>query len=268
MEQQWALVTGASRGLGYAMADCLASKSYNIAMIARGDEELFDAQAKLSKKYPEVRFIAKSMDLSGADAAEKAYAWVKEQGIRISFLVNNAGIYVYQPLTTTPAALQNEIINLDITALTSLCRLFGADMIEDVEASRKKFGSKRKALKCYILNVASYSVYMPIAELGLYAGCKAYVKTFSRCLQREFRSKGVYVTAVAPAGIDTTLMGLRPSIQKLAVRLGFLASPRSVARKSIRATLCRRPYHIPGWYNALFIPFLSLAQPIFSKVLK
>lgn len=255
MEKPWALVTGGSRGLGYALAECLAEKGYNLIIISRADDELEDARKKIAEKYPDVQIIARVQDLSVVGSAEQVYEWTKEQGIRISFLANNAGIYIYQPLVDTPAELQNEIINLDITALTSLCRLYGADMIESKE-------------KCYILNIASYSVYMPIAELGLYAGCKAYVKTFSRCLQREMKSKGVYVTAVAPAGINTSLMGLRPQIQNLAVKLGFLASPRSIARKSLRATFLRIPYHIPGWYNALFIPFLGICQSLFKKVLK
>lgn len=264
MNNKWALVTGGSRGLGYATAECLAEKGYNIIIVSRGEAELMEAQQRLAEKFPALQILAKVHDLSVPGSAEELYAWTSSQGIRVSFLVNNAGIYIYQPLVTTPAELQNEIVNLDITALTSLCRLYGADMIEDVEASRKV---SKKALKCYILNIASYSVYMPIADLGLYAGCKAYVKTFSRCLQREMKSKGVYVTAVAPAGINTTLMRLRPEIQNLAVKLGFLASPRNIAQKSLWATFHSKPYHIPGWYNALFIPMLGLCQPIFKKVL-
>ena len=149
---------------------------------------------------------------------------------------------------------------VNLNALASLCRLFGADMARQKELDP----AKRK----YILNIASYSVYMPIEGFGFYAGSKAFVRIFSKCFAKEMRHAGVKVTAVAPAGMDTTLMGLKPGIQKLARATGFLASPDRIARISIRAMKTRCiGYWIPGWYNMLFIPFLWLFQPVFNKVL-
>lgn len=275
MEQSWAIVTGGGSGLGLAIAKRLAGQGYDIVIVGRNEQKLSDAAAVIQACFErdarcdaefgtqcDVRphVLTFLIDLSEDGAPEKLYDWAMEQGIHPDVLVNNAGMYIYDKVLAVSPDRQKNLLGVNVNALASLCRLFGADMARQKELDP----AKRK----YILNIASYSVYMPIEGFGFYAGSKAFVRIFSKCFAKEMRHAGVKVTAVAPAGMDTTLMGLRPGIQRLARATGFLVSPDRIARISLRAMKSWRiSYWIPGWYNILFIPFLWMFQPIFKKVL-
>lgn len=254
----WAVVTGGSSGLGFAIARRLALKGYDLVLVSRSQARLEAAAAEIGETGRKV--LVFPLDLSLPESPQRLYDWTEAGGIVPDVLVNDAGMYVYEKLTDIDAKKAESLINLNVSALTSLCRLYGSRMCSMPD--RKKHAR-------HILNIASYSVYMPVEGFSLYASSKAYVRLFSRCIAKEFRREGVYVTAVAPAGIDTGLMNLRPPIRRLASRLGFLASADRIARISLRAmgTKCIR-YWIPVWYNVLFIPFIWMFQPLFKKVLK
>lgn len=255
----FAIVTGGNSGLGLAIAERLAGQGYDLVLVARNEARLKDAALAINGKNPSCKVLIRSLDLSAAGAAEELFRWTESQGVKADILVNNAGMYVYGRVTDVDAEKQESLLGLNVRALTALCRLYGADMAGQYAAD----GRRR-----YILNIASYSVYISIDGFALYAGSKAYVRTFSRCLAKELAGSGVSVTAVAPAGMDTGLMNLRPGIRKLSKSTGFLAPPSTIARISLRVMKisCIR-YWIPLWYNVLAIPFLWMFQPIFKKVL-
>ena len=271
---KYALITGGSSGLGLSIAKRLASQGYNLVLVSRSEERLaaarqsiFDCLKEKAQKAtgtengacsPDIRIFP--LDLSDVSAPHRLHDWTTEQGIMPDILVNDAGMYIYKNLCEIPEGTQNSLIALNINALTSLCRLYGMDMAQENEG--------KDAHTRYILNIASYSVYMPIEGFSLYASSKAFVRTFSRCIAKELHHKGVKVTAVAPAGMDTGLMHLRPGIRKFARNLGFLANTDTIARISLRAMKTRGiHYWIPLWFNVLFIPFLWMFQPLFKKVL-
>lgn len=258
---RYAIVTGGSSGLGFAIAKRLANQGYNLILVSRSEEKLTAArQSILDNTACPVEILIFPLDLSEVSAPEKLHDWTFGLGITPDILVNDAGMYIYKPLCEIPTIEQKRLIALNINALTSLCRLYGSDM------ARENAG--KDAHTRHILNIASYSVYMPIEGFSLYASSKAFVRTFSRCVAKELRHKGVKVTAVAPAGIDTDLMHLKPGIRKLARSLGLLASTDTIARISLRAMKTKGlHYWIPLWFNALFIPFLWMFQPLFKKVL-
>lgn len=261
MKQAWAIVTGGGSGLGLAIAKRLAGQGYDIVIVGRNAQKLSDAAAAIRSCFEnEGRVLTLPLDLSEDGAPEKLYEWAADEDIHPDILVNNAGMYIYDKVLDVTPDRQKNLIGVNVNALASLCRLFGVDMArqKDLDPAKRK----------YILNIASYSVYMPIEGFGFYAGSKAFVRIFSKCFAKEMRHSGVKVTAVAPAGMDTTLMGLEPGIQKLARATGFLVSPDRIARISLRAMRTRCiGYWIPVWYNVLFIPFLWLFQPVFKKVL-
>lgn len=259
----WAIVTGGSSGLGKAVANRLARDGYDLVIVSRSAQRLQSAADGIKAECPEREVLFLPLDLSLADAPQRLYDWAAEKGIHPTVLVNDAGMYIYRPVTLISESERQSLINLNIGTLSGLCALFGAMMQEDAQKERTA-GVKTSR---HIVNIASYSVYMPIWGFSMYAGSKAFVRTFSRCIGKEMRPFGVYVTAVAPAGIDTNLMNLRPGIRKLASSLGLLAGPDTIARIGLRAAKHRRRYCIPLWYNALFIPFLWMFQPLFKKVL-
>lgn len=264
MDKSWAIVTGGGSGLGLSIAKTLAKQGYDIVIVGRNTQKLSDATVQIQKCREngiQPHVLAFSLDLSEDGAPEKLYEWVANEDIHPDVLVNNAGMYIYDRVLDVNSDRQKNLLGVNVNALASLCRLFGADMARQKELDP----AKRK----YILNIASYSVYMPIEGFGFYAGSKAFVRTFSKCFAKEMRHAGVKVTAVAPAGMDTALMGLKPGVQKLARDMGFLVNPDRIARISLRAMKTRCiTYWIPIWYNVLFIPFLWMFQHIFKKVLK
>ena len=106
----------------------------------------------------------------------------------------------------------------------------------------------------YILNMSSYSVWMPFPGMALYTATKAYVRCFSKAFAKEVAERGVRVTAVCPAGVATDLYGLSPKWQHIGRRLGVLISPDSCARRGLRALWRGRRCIVPDWWNRLFVP--------------
>jgi len=253
-----AIITGGSSGLGFALAQRLAKQGYDIIIAARNAE-------KLEKAAEEIRrtsgrdVIALPCDLSVESEVYEFHNKIVGMGIVPDILVNNAGMYIYSRFLDSSQEQQNKIINLNVNSLATMCRLFGKDMAET---------DSNHPHRRYILNIASYSVYMPIEGFSLYASSKAFVRLFCKCIAKELSPYNIKVTAVAPAGMDTSLMNLRPGVQKLARSFGFLVKPDTIARISLRAMRCKHiNYWIPLWYNVLFIPFLMLFQPLYKKVL-
>lgn len=257
----WAIVTGGSSGLGLALAKRLARQGYDLVLVSRSKERLDEAAAQIARNAVGRDIRVFPLDLSVPGAAERLHEWTDAQGISPDILVNNAGMYFYECVTDVDKSRQEALLGLNVSALASMCRLYGRDMASYA-------GGGRPSGK-YILNIASYSVYMPIEGFAYYAGSKAFVRTFNRCFAKEMRRSGVKVAAVAPAGMDTDLMNLRPGIRKLARAFGFLASTDTIARISLRVMRSRYlHYWIPLCHNVLFIPFLRLFDPLFRKVLK
>lgn len=241
----WALVTGGSAGIGLAIARELLMQEYRVILVSRSSERLQTARhTLLAETGKGEEYIAiHAADLTQTDAPAKLLHWTEEQGYTIEVLVNNAGMYYFRDAVSLPVDDVERIISLNVRSLALLCRLFGEKMATQ--------GSG------YILNLSSYSVYMKLPGWSLYSGTKAFVRNFSITFGREMRSRGVYVTTAAPAGVATELMGLPPKVFRLAKKTGFLMRPETCAKRLVRALFRRREYTIPGWYNRLWIPLLS-----------
>ena len=242
-----ALVTGASTGIGRCYAAQLADLGYNLVVVSQNEEILRRTADEIAAQYgTEITVIAK--DLAQVDAAEQLFADIKERGMVVDVLINNAGMFSFCDICNTPIERIKRTIMLHDITNTILCRLFADDM-----ASR---GGGR------ILNMSSFSIWMPFPGLSLYSASKAYLKSFSVAFSKEVREKGVYVTAVCPAGIATDLYGLTKKWQKIGIRLGALRTPESCARRGLRALWRGRRCVVPDWWNKLFIPF-CLIMPSF-----
>lgn len=240
--ERWAVVTGASSGIGFAIARRLAMRGYNIFAAAKDVERLDECARKLSGKCG-IRVRTYAADLALPDAAECLFAACQEAGIRAEVLVNDAGVFIYNDIIETDQKRIDGIICLHIRTVTALCRLFAEEMAA--------------AGGGYILNMASYSMWMPLPGIALYSATKAYVKTFSVAFAKEARERNVWVTAVSPAGVATDFYGLSHRLQKVGLAIGVLMTPDKVARKALRALFRHRKHLIPGWYNRLFIPMFK-----------
>ncbi|MDE5560259.1 MAG: SDR family NAD(P)-dependent oxidoreductase [Bacteroidaceae bacterium] len=243
-----ALVTSASTGIGRCYAEHLAELGYNLISVSLSDPLLREVAADIEARFG-VSVAVAARDLATLDAAEELFAWTKSQGFVIDVLINNAGIFSFCDICNTPIERIRSIILLHDMTNTLLCRLFADDM------ARRGGG--------HILNMSSFSIWMPFPGLSLYSASKAYLKSFSVAFSKEVRDMGVIVTAVCPAGIATDLYGLTKYWQGIGLRIGVLMSPQSCARRGLKAMWKGRRCVVPDWWNRLFIP-LCLALPPFA----
>jgi short-subunit dehydrogenase len=146
-------------------------------------------------------------------------------------------------ILNTPTERIVEIITLHDITNSLLCKFFGNDM-----AAR---GGG------HILNMSSYSIWMPWPGLSLYSASKAYLKSFSVAFAKEVRDKRVYVTAVCPAGIATDLYGLSKKWQKIGLTIHALSTPKFCARRGLNSLWKNRRCVVPDWWMRLLIPLLE-----------
>ena len=239
-----ALVTGASKGIGRCFALRLASMGYNVVMVSltAADLEATAAEVRAVNDKVWVRHLVK--DMATMTSAEELFAWTEQQGVKVDVLINNAGMFSFCDVLNTPVErIERTILLHDVTA-TKMCRLYAQDMAE-------RGGG-------YILNMSSYSIWMPYPGLSLYSASKAYLKSFSVAFSKEVRDKKVYVTAICPAGIATDLYGLSPRLQRLGLKIGGLMSPESCARRSLNGLFRKQRCKVPDWWFRLFIPVCQM----------
>lgn len=186
--EEYILLTGASSGIGYEMAYQLAEKKMNLILVARTESKLKQMQADLTKRYGNlVQYFA--ADLSDANVAKALYKKVKNENLLVTHLVNNAGVGNYGSFTETPLEEELSMIQLNISSLVVLSKLFAQDMVN------------RKSGK--IMNIASVVSFLPMPYFSVYSATKAFVKAFSETLDAELEGTGVNVLSLYPGTVDT-----------------------------------------------------------------
>ena len=228
---KYALITGASSGIGLEYARQLAAAGWNLVVVSNRNEENIRVAEELSRQYG-VAVEPLYADLTETDAAEKIYARTKEMGADVDVLINNAGMLLFSTLCNTLAEQLERIIALHCTTPSKLCRLFADDM------------SKRG--RGHILIMSSITAWTPYPTISLYGATKAYLHSFAQSLWYELRRKGVSVTAVYPSAVDTPFYDLDDGMRRLLLRCGVMLSAESVARKGLRAMFHSRRRCIPG----------------------
>lgn len=241
----WALVTGAGSGIGRCYALRLAALGYNLVLAGNRPEPLEAVGREIGTAAPGTQVRTASIDLARIGAAEELHDFTRREGIEIDVLINNAGIFSFCDLLRTPAERIERIILLHDLTNTEMCRLYAVDMV-------------RRGRGGHILNMSSYSLWMPFPGLSLYSASKAYLRAFSVAFAKEVREAGIRVTAVCPAGVATDLYGLTPRWQRIGLRVGALISADACARRGLRGLWRGRRTIVPDWWNRLWIPLCKL----------
>ncbi len=182
-KDRYVLITGASKGLGYELAKLFAQQHYNLILVARGEKELKRVSAELEEKY-NIESHSFACDLSVLSEIDKLYQSIMDKQFKVSMLINNAGFGYWGKFEEIGTDRQIEMLNLNITGLTHLTRLFITDMLSS------GFGK--------ILNISSIASFSPIPFVSTYAASKSYVTNFSRALNHEFKSKNIKVSVSCP----------------------------------------------------------------------
>ena len=217
---KYAIVTGASSGIGYSFAEQLIKRGYNL-LIVSNVKEIEDAAKRLSKIDNQLSIIGLVMDLGQQSSARELYDYTHAHKMEVEVLVNNAGVYHDKDILDDSEGFTSLIMNLHMYTPAMLCYLFGQDM--------KARG------KGYILNVCSVTSKMAAQRLGTYGGTKAFLSHFTRALHIELRKYGVSVTDVSPGAVDTGLYSISPVLTKMGKCLGIIVSPETLARRGLFA---------------------------------
>lgn len=240
----WALVTGSGSGIGRQYALRLARLGYKVALVGDKASPLEETACLLEKEScAEVRTLV--LNLARMEAAEELQQQLSAQGIHPDVVINNAGMFSFLDITATPVKRIEDILLLHDMTNTKLCKYYAEEMI-------------RRGVKGHILNMSSYSLWMPFPGMALYSASKAYLRQFSVCFAKEVKEKGITVTAICPAGVATDLYGLAPGLQKLGRNLGILITADSCAKRGLRALWSGKRTSVPDWWNRLWIPLCKL----------
>lgn len=247
-QRPFALITGASSGIGKAYAKALATRGYDLLLIARDREKLKHAADEISNASP-VSVAVESLDLSLPGAAQSLYEKAQARRPCVDILINNAGFGKYGLFADMPIADIQRMPYLHVNAIIETTRLFLPDMI-----------ARRNGA---IINVASLAGFFPMPYSAEYAATKAFLIAFSESLAAEVRPFGVTIQACCPGQTDTAFhatAGFRPSNPFPA------QSPEQVVSVSLSHLNTKSPLVMIGWQGALshwiarFLPRAWLAR--------
>ncbi|MGN0629430.1 MAG: SDR family NAD(P)-dependent oxidoreductase [Oscillospiraceae bacterium] len=183
-----ALITGASGGIGYEFAKIFAEKQNDLVLVARSRDKLEKIKESLEEKY-HISVLIIPKDLTDEGAAQAVYDEVNAAGTEVEYLVNNAGFGDNNAFHDTALSVQENMVKLNVLALTQFTHLFGNDM--------KKRGSGK------ILNIASIAAFSAGPYMSVYYASKAFVLSFSEAVAEELRPHGVTVTCLCPGPTNT-----------------------------------------------------------------
>jgi len=245
MKSKTSLVTGASDGIGFELCQVMASKGYDIVLVARNIEKLEHAAERLRASFNIETHII-SCDLAEPFAAQSLLKEVKGLGLNIDVLINNAGVLFNGLFADIELSNQEKLLQCNIVALTALTHLFIGEMT--------RRGSGR------ILNVASTAAWTAIPRQNVYAASKAYVLSFSHALADEMKAAktGVSVTVVCPSYTDTKMLANPNQGNVLKIPRSMVLSPEYVAKKGIDACLAGKSNCIPGFSNRVGMALIQL----------
>jgi short-subunit dehydrogenase len=235
--KEYVLLTGASSGIGYEMATQLAAKKMNLILVARNETKLQGLQNELIARHGiSVRYFIK--DLSNVQAAIDLYQVVQQEELLVTALVNNAGVGNYGNFIETSLEEELKMIELNISSVVALSKLFAKDMVS------------RKSGK--IMNVGSVLSFLPFPYYSVYSATKAFILAFSETLAAELDGTGVIVTSLYPGTTDTGF-----TTDKMNSTNHYKSSkpmhPKVVAEQGVKHLLHGRGKKVVGfqnWFNS------------------
>lgn len=184
----WALVTGASSGIGREFCVQLAGAGMNVAMVARRKPRMEQLAAELHSRHG-IRTHVLEMDLGQPEAAAAIRQQLEREGIRIRLLCNCAGFWFWGEFETAPPDCYERMVQVNAASLAALCREFLPDLASFPASA--------------VINVSSPAALQPVPYLAVYAATKAFVHSFSQALHEEWKRHGVHVQTLVPGPTDT-----------------------------------------------------------------
>jgi short-subunit dehydrogenase len=234
----YALITGASKGIGKAMAHELGRRQMNLLLVARSANELQSLSDELRKKYS-IQTDILAIDLSLPEASAQVKNWCLQKKYAISVLINNAGYAVW-----------GRFGQLDLLQMRNLMQL---NMQTLVDLSYEMLPLLKQHPQSYILNIASTAAYQAVPTMSVYAASKAFVLVFTRGLRYELRNSSVSVSCLSPGATSTNFIE-RAGMQAMqAMAAKFEMTPEEVARIGIDGMFKKKAEIVPGILNRVTV---------------
>lgn len=254
-----ALVTGASSGIGLQYATALARDYHtDLLLVSNQEQEQTEVAKHLAETY-NVTATPLYADLSRPDAAEHLHQYCVDNNIQVDILINNAGVFFFNPLVETNMKRLELMLMLHVVTVAKLTRLFAEDMVKreltEAEQKERVLGKLRK--KGYILNMSSMSAWMAYPGIQTYNASKAFIYNFSKSVWYELYPQGVNITVITPGAVDTALFGLAPNLRKLAVNLTVSIPPEKLVTRALKRMFRGKKSGMPGVLNHLATPLLK-----------
>ncbi|MGM0881330.1 MAG: SDR family NAD(P)-dependent oxidoreductase [Bacillota bacterium] len=238
------LITGVSGGIGKELADRFAKGGHNIVLVARSESKIVELAQEYRKKYGiQATVIAK--DVAAPGVPEEIFTELKEKGITLDYLVNNAGFGLFGTFMETDMEQEVNMIDVNIKALTVMTKLFLPDMVKRGQGG--------------VMNVASLVGFFPGPMMSVYYATKAYVLSFTEALANEVSGTGVTVTALCP-GLTSTGFVDRSGMGASKMLKGAIMEAGQVAEEGYRGFLRGKTLIMPGARNR-FIAFMPRLLP-------
>ena len=241
----YALITGASKGIGKSIAEALAAKGKNLILISRSEGALKELSLFINQRYNiQVDYLA--IDLAQSDSVEYILRWLITKQYSIDVLVNNAGYGLWGKFDERSIASHNEMLQLNMLTVVQLTHALIPEL--------------KKHSKSYILNVASTAAYQAVPTLSLYAASKSFVLLFTRGIRLELKETGVSVSCLCPGPTATDFVeraGMSAAIKKKSDTFSMTAD--DVAKIGIEGLYRGKAEIIPGLLNKIIVIFTAWA---------
>jgi short-subunit dehydrogenase len=237
MKQTYALITGATEGIGYELAKLIAQDGYNLIIVARSANDL-DARAKEFRAQYGINVVPIAKDLFQADAGFELYNEVAAQGLQVDILVNDAGQGQYGLFVEQDLRRLLDIIQLNVASLTILTQLFLKDMVARNEGK--------------ILQLASIASELPGPWQAVYHATKAYVLHLTEALIQELKDTNVTMTALQPGATDTDFFNKADMLESKILD-SKLSDPAEVAKDGYKALMKGDDKIVSGMKNKVMV---------------
>lgn len=254
----FALITGASHGIGKAFCHVLAKKGHNLFIIALPDKLLQTVENELKATY-NVKVISLGLDLTQENAAHSIYNFAEENKIRINLLINNAGLGTGGQFVNSQTELNSHIMKLNNQAMVEITHKFLPALIKDAPS--------------YILNMSSMEATLPLPYKSVYTATKNFIYSFSLALREELKPHKVIVSVVCPGAVLTNEDGLK-RIKSMGWRARMLLKmPEDIAEIAVEQMFKGRRVIIPGIFPLFIIRIMhflpiSIKMNILEKVFR
>ncbi len=248
--RQYALITGASSGIGLALAHELASRKHNVLLVSRSADKLNAICVDLGAKFSiDAQYLV--ADLSSDAGVNSTLSWLKENNLGINILINNAGYGIWGAVEVLPITDIENMMHLNMHTMVKFCHALIPEL--------------KKHHQSYILNVASTAAYQAVPTLSVYAASKAFVILFTRALRWELKGSSISVSCLSPGTTSTGFMD-RAKMKALEARAEkFSMSADVVARIAIAGMLKEKAEIIPGFINWISVKLTYLVPKFITE---